>query len=197
MGKLFGFLEYARELPPDRDPLERLNDWNEIRGLLPQEEERRQAARCMACSVPFCHSGQMIGGLPSGCPLGNLIPEWNDLLYRGEWEGAAQRLLMTNSFPEFTGRVCPAPCEGACTCGIHQPQVTIRQNELSIIERAFADGRMQPRPPAVRTADGWPLWAADPRAWPAPSASTATATALPCWSAATAWGDCSPTAFPT
>ena len=84
----------------------------------------------------------MSGGLPSGCPLGNLIPEWNDLLYRGEWEGAAQRLLMTNSFPEFTGRVCPAPCEGACTCGIHQPQVTIRQNELSIIERAFADGRM-------------------------------------------------------
>ena len=151
MGKLFGFLEYARELPPDRDPLERLNDWNEIHGLLPQEEERRQAARCMACSVPFCHSGQMIGGLPSGCPLGNLIPEWNDLLYRGEWEGAAQRLLMTNSFPEFTGRVCPAPCEGACTCGIHQPQVTIRQNELSIIERAFADGHMQPRPPAVRT----------------------------------------------
>ena len=109
MGKLFGFLEYNRELPPDRDPLERLNDWNEIHGLLPQEEERKQAARCMSCSVPFCHSGLMIGGLPSGCPLNNLIPEWNDLLYRGEWEAAAQRLLMTNSFPEFTGRVCPAP----------------------------------------------------------------------------------------
>ena len=151
MGKLFGFLEYNRELPPDRDPLERLNDWNEIHGLLPQEEERQQAARCMSCSVPFCHSGLMIGGLPSGCPLNNLIPEWNDLLYRGEWEAAAQRLLMTNSFPEFTGRVCPAPCEGACTCGIHQPQVTIRQNELSIIENAFASGHMQPHPPATRT----------------------------------------------
>lgn len=101
--------------------------------------------------MPFCHSGLMIGGLPSGCPLNNLIPEWNDLLYRGEWEAAAQRLLMTNSFPEFTGRVCPAPCEGACTCGIHQPQVTIRQNELSIIENAFASGHMQPHPPATRT----------------------------------------------
>lgn len=105
----------------------------------------------MSCSVPFCHSGLMIGGLPSRCPLNNLIPEWNDLLYRGEWEAAAQRLLMTNSFPEFTGRVCPAPCEGACTCGIHQPQVTIRQNELSIIENAFASGHMQPHPPATRT----------------------------------------------
>lgn len=151
MGKLFGFLEYGRELPPDRDPLERLNDWNEIHGLLPEEEERRQAARCMGCAVPFCHSGLMIGGLPSGCPLGNLIPEWNDLLYRGEWEAAAQRLLLTNSFPEFTGRVCPAPCEGACTCGIHQPQVTIRQNELSIIENAFAIGAIQPHPPTLRT----------------------------------------------
>ena len=152
MGKLFGFLEYGRELPPDRDPLERLNDWNEIHGLLPEEEERRQAARCMGCAVPFCHSGLMIGGLPSGCPLGNLIPEWNDLLYRGEWEAAAQRLLLTNSFPEFTGRVCPAPCEGACTCGIHQPQVTIRQNELSIIENAFADGNHAA--PSPRVAHG-------------------------------------------
>ena len=144
-------LALNRALPPDRAPKERLNDWNEIHGLLPQEEERQQAARCMSCSVPFCHSGLMIGGLPSGCPLNNLIPEWNDLLSRGEWEAAAQRLLMTNSFPEFTGRVCPAPCEGACTCGIHQPQVTIRQNELSIIENAFASGHMQPHPPATRT----------------------------------------------
>lgn len=151
MGKLFGFLEYGRELPPDRDPVERVNDWNEIHGLLPKEEEKRQAARCMACAVPFCHSGMMIAGMSSGCPLGNLIPEWNDLLCRGEWEAAAQRLMLTNSFPEFTGRVCPAPCEGACTCGIHQPQVTIRQNELSIIENAFADGNVQPRPPASRS----------------------------------------------
>ena len=151
MGKLFGFLEYERELPTDRDPLERLNDWNEIHGLLPLERQKAQAARCMSCAVPFCHSGMIFGGLPSGCPLHNLIPEWNDLLYRDEWQQAAARLMRTNSFPEFTGRVCPAPCEGACTCGIHQPQVTIRQNELSIIERAFENGLMEPRVPKRRT----------------------------------------------
>lgn len=151
MGKLFGFLEYERELPQDRDPAARLEDWNEIHELLPLEEQKRQAARCMSCAVPFCHSGMVLKGTPTGCPLNNLIPEWNDLLYRGEWKQALDRLLRTNSFPEFTGRVCPALCEGACTCGIHQPQVTIRQNELSIIEHAFENGLMEPRLPEKRS----------------------------------------------
>ena len=151
MGKLFGFLEYERQLPPDRDPALRLGDWNEIHGLLPVRQQKEQAGRCMNCAIPFCQSGMVLKGAVTGCPLGNLIPEWNDLLYRGEWGAAAKRLLRTDSFPEFTGRVCPAPCEGACTCGINQPQVTIRQNELSIIERAFESGLMKPCEPEMRT----------------------------------------------
>jgi len=151
MGKLLGFLEYDRLLPSDRDPLERLNDWNEIHLRLPVEEQREQAARCMYCGIPFCHTGIMLKGAVSGCPLNNLIPEWNDLLYRNQWDAAADRLLRTDSFPEFTGRVCPAPCEGACTCGIHQLPVTIRQNELMLIERAFESGHMQPSTPKHRT----------------------------------------------
>ena len=144
MGKLLGFLEYDRM--PARGPrsagtaerLERNSQW------LPMENQREQAARCMYCGIPFCHTGIMLKGAVSGCPLNNLIPEWNDLLYRNQWNAAADRLLRTDSFPEFTGRVCPAPCEGACTCGIHQPPVTIRQNELMLIEHAFDSGHMQP-----------------------------------------------------
>ncbi|NLO84987.1 MAG: glutamate synthase subunit beta [Clostridiales bacterium] len=151
MGKLFGFMEYQRELPPDRDPILRLGDWDEIHGLLPLKDQKEQAARCMNCAVPFCQSGMELKGVYTGCPLGNLIPEWNDLLYREEWTEAAHRLLLTNSFPEFTGRVCPALCEGACTCGINQPQITIRQNELSIIEHAFKSGMMTPQTPTRRT----------------------------------------------
>ena len=151
MGKLMGFMEYDRCLPPDRDPLERLKDWDEIHEELPLQAQLEQAGRCMYCGVPFCHSGITIKGTPTGCPLGNLIPEWNDLLYRQEWDAAVDRLLRTISFPEFTGRVCPALCEGACTCGIHQPQVTIRQNELTLIEHAFQSGYMKPRPPQTRT----------------------------------------------
>ncbi|MBE0600777.1 MAG: glutamate synthase subunit beta, partial [Firmicutes bacterium] len=151
MGKLLGFLEYERCLPADRDPLERLNDWNEIHKKLTVEEQKEQAARCMYCGIPFCQSGLMIGGSVAGCPLGNLIPEWNDLLYRDQWNAAADRLLHTDSFPEFTGRVCPAPCEGSCTCGIHQPPVTIRQNELMLIEHAFESGHLQPRVPKHRS----------------------------------------------
>jgi len=151
MGKLLGFLEYERCLPSDRKPLERLDDWNEIHKKLPEEVQREQAARCMYCGIPFCHSGLMIGGAVSGCPLGNLIPEWNDLLYRGQWSMAADRLLRTDSFPEFTGRVCPAPCEGACTCGIHQLPVTIRQNELMLIEHAFESGHIKPHVPGQRS----------------------------------------------
>ena len=151
MGKLLGFLEYDRLLPTDRDPLERLNDWNEIHLRLPVEEQREQAARCMYCGIPFCHTGILLKGAVSGCPVNNLIPEWNDLLYRNQWNAAADRLLRTDSFPEFTGRVCPAPCEGACTCGIHQPPVTIRQNELMLIEHAFENGHIQPSVPKART----------------------------------------------
>ena len=117
MGKLMGFMEYDRLLPVDRDPLERLKDWNEIHKTLPVEVQREQAARCMYCGIPFCHMGIVLNGAVSGCPLNNLIPEWNDLLYRDQWNAAADRLLRTDSFPEFTGRVCPAPCEGSCTCG--------------------------------------------------------------------------------
>lgn len=151
MGKLFGFLEYEQELPTDRDPIQRLADWDEVHGLLPLKEQKEQAARCMSCAVPFCQSAMELKGVITGCPLGNLIPEWNDLLYHDEWTEAARRLLLTNSFPEFTGRVCPAPCEGACTCGINQPQITIRQNELSIIEHAFESGLMKPQAMPTRT----------------------------------------------
>jgi len=151
MGKLLGFLEFDRLLPVDRDPLERLNDWNEIHKTLPVDVQKEQAARCMYCAIPFCHSGIMLKGSVSGCPLNNLIPEWNDLLYRDQWDAAADRLLRTDSFPEFTGRVCPAPCEGACTCGIHQPPVTIRQNELMLIEHAFKSKHLKPSIPKQRT----------------------------------------------
>jgi len=151
MGKLMGFMEYDRCLPPDRDPMERLNDWEEIHESLPLKAQMEQAGRCMYCGVPFCHSGISIKGTVTGCPLGNLIPEWNDLLYHQEWDEAVERLIRTIGFPEFTGRVCPALCEGACTCGIHQPMVTIKQNELMLIEHAFETGYMKPRPPKTRT----------------------------------------------
>ena len=151
MGKLLGFLEYDRLLPVDRDPLERLHDWDEIHKTLPVEAQREQAARCMYCAIPFCHMGIPLKGVVTGCPLNNLIPEWNDQLYRDQWNAAADRLLRTDSFPEFTGRVCPAPCEGACTCGIHQTPVTIRQNELMLIEHAFESGHLKPSIPEHRT----------------------------------------------
>jgi len=144
MGKPTGFLEYKRKGLEYRNPLERLNDYDEFQRMLPEEELRKQGARCMDCGVPFCLSG-------TGCPLGNLMPEWNDLIYRGKWREALARLLKTNNFPEFTGRVCPAPCEGACVLGITDPPVTIKLNELAIIERAYAEGWMQPQPPPERT----------------------------------------------
>ena len=149
MGKTTGFMEYKRQLPPDRAPAERIKDWLEIHLQLPEDELRRQGARCMDCGIPFCHSGEIINGMASGCPLHNLIPDWNDMLYRGLWEQALDLLLQTNNFPEFTGRVCPAPCEGACTLGINEPPVTIKNNELAIIEKGFASGWMLPHKPAV------------------------------------------------
>jgi glutamate synthase (NADPH/NADH) small chain len=151
MGKSTGFMEYARELPADREPIERIKDWKEFHTHWTDEKQRLQGARCMDCGIPFCHTGLLIRGAASGCPINNLIPEWNDLIYRGLWKEALARLLKTNNFPEFTGRVCPAPCEGACTVGINEPQVTIKNNECYIIDKAFEEGWIQPEPPQSRT----------------------------------------------
>ena len=151
MGKPTGFMEYNRELPADREPLERLKDWNEFHLHLPEDHLRTQGARCMDCGIPFCHTGMLVSGMACGCPINNLIPEWNDLVYRGLWKQALTRLLRTNNFPEFTGRVCPAPCEGSCTLGSIDPAVTIKNIEVSIIDRAWAEGWIAPNPPQVRT----------------------------------------------
>jgi len=151
MGKPTGFLDYSREVPQDRPPLERIGDWNEFHLALPQEKQVQQGARCMNCGTPFCHTGLLISGMASGCPINNLMPEWNDLIFRNLWHEAINRLHKTNNFPEFTGRVCPAPCEGACVLGINEPPVTIKNNEYTIIERAYAEGWVKPNPPQVRT----------------------------------------------
>lgn len=151
MGKPTGFIEYKRELPEDRKPLERIKDWEEFHLHLDEDKQRVQGARCMDCGIPFCHSGILLNGMASGCPIHNLIPEWNDLMYKGLWKEAVKRLLRTNNFPEFTGRVCPAPCEGACTVGINDPQVTIKSNECAIIDKAFEEGWIVPEPPKNRT----------------------------------------------
>src|SRR6187200_2036200 len=151
MGKPTGFMEYERELPHDRSPLERVKDWNEFHEHFPEEKLRQQGARCMDCGIPFCHTGQLISGMASGCPVNNLIPEWNDLVYRGLWKEALERLHKTNNFPEFTGRVCPAPCEGSCVLGINAPPVTIKNIEVSIIDRGFEEGWVTAQPPERRT----------------------------------------------
>ena len=151
MGKPTGFLEYPRQGNPCQPPLERIGHFGEFHPPLSREERMRQGARCMECGVPFCQSGALLNGMVSGCPLRNLVPEWNDLVYRGRFDAALERLLKTNDFPEFTGRVCPALCEAACTCGLHGDPVTVRDNELGIIEEAWARGLMVPRPPEVRT----------------------------------------------
>jgi glutamate synthase (NADPH/NADH) small chain len=151
MGKTTGFIDYQRELPQDRSPLERLNDWNESHPRVPDELLQRQGARCMDCGTPFCHTGKLMGGMASGCPLNNLIPDWNDLVYRGQWQRALRRLLRTNNFPEFTGRVCPAPCEGSCTVGLGGDPVTIKAIEVNIIDKAFEEGWIGPEVPQVLT----------------------------------------------
>ena len=151
MGKPTGFMEYQRQdchvIPPE----ERIGNWNEFKPLLSREEQQKQAARCMDCGVPFCQAGMMFGNAVSGCPLHNLIPEWNDLIYEGNWEQAYYRLRITNNFPEFTGRVCPSPCEKACSCNLNGDPVTCHNNELAIIENAFNRGLVKPRIPKVRT----------------------------------------------
>ncbi|MGA0053819.1 MAG: glutamate synthase subunit beta [Steroidobacteraceae bacterium] len=151
MGKPTGFIEYLRETPLDRSPIERVKDWREFHHHLDDRSLRNQAARCMDCGVPFCHTGKMISGGAAGCPVNNLIPEWNDLVYRGLWREALDRLHKTNNFPEFTGRVCPAPCEGSCVLGINAPPVTIKNIENTIIERGFEEGWVVPEPPKTRT----------------------------------------------
>ena len=151
MGKPTGFMDYQRQdcyvIPPE----ERIGNWKEFKPLLSREEQQRQAARCMDCGVPFCQAGMMFGNAVSGCPLHNLIPEWNDLVYEGNWAQAYYRLRITNNFPEFTGRVCPSPCEKACSCNLNGEPVTCHNNELAIIENAFNRGLVKPRIPKVRT----------------------------------------------
>lgn len=144
MGKTTGFMEYSRKKVYERAPKERIKDFDLFLIPLDEEERRIQGARCMDCGIPFCQSA-------AGCPIDNLIPEWNDLVYRGHWREALDRLHKTNNFPEFTGLVCPAPCEGACCLGINEPPVTIKNNEYAIIERGFEEGWLQPNPPRHRT----------------------------------------------
>jgi glutamate synthase (NADPH/NADH) small chain len=151
MGKPTGFMEYRRELPPARPPKERVKDWREFHKHLPEEKLRAQGARCMDCGTPFCHTGTILHGMASGCPIFNLIPEWNELVYKGLWREALARLHKTNNFPEFTGRVCPAPCEDACVLAIIEPPVTIKSIECSIIDKAFDEGWVKPEAPGFHT----------------------------------------------
>ncbi|WP_321285477.1 glutamate synthase subunit beta [uncultured Sunxiuqinia sp.] len=151
MGKLTGFLEYRRVANPTRPIDERLKDWNEVYVLRDKDTCEAQGARCMDCGVPFCHRGEMLHNGASGCPVYNLIPEWNDLIYKGRWKEALDRLHHTNNFPEFTGRVCPAPCEAGCVLGINEPAVTIHDNERTIIDNGFENGWVVPEPPETRT----------------------------------------------
>ena len=151
MGKPTGFLEFERNGCAAAAPLERIKHFNEFHTPLSDDERKKQAARCMDCGVPFCQNGKMLRGMISGCPLNNLVPEWNDLLYNGLEEQALRRLLMTNNFPEFTSRVCPALCEKACTCGIYGEPVTVKENENHIIENGFEKGYIKPQIPEVRS----------------------------------------------
>ncbi|MCT7994952.1 glutamate synthase subunit beta [Laspinema olomoucense] len=151
MGKPTGFLEFLRELPSELNPLDRIGNWDEFHLHMEEDKLRTQAARCMDCGTPFCHTGTLISGMASGCPVNNLIPEWNDLVYRGLWHEALDRLHKTNNFPEFTGRVCPAPCEGSCVLGITNPPVTIKNIENTIADKGWDEGWITPEPPEKRT----------------------------------------------
>lgn len=151
MGKPTGFKEFKRTLPTDTAPLERIKNYNEFHDHMPEADLQKQGARCMDCGVPFCHTGNLVAGMASGCPINNIIPEWNDLVYKGLWKEASQRLHKTNNFPEFTGRVCPAPCEGSCVLGIIEPPVTIKNIECSIVDKAFDEGWIVAEKPEKRT----------------------------------------------
>ena len=152
MGKPTGFMEFTRKDFKIEEPKNRINHFNEFHEHLSREEQKLQGARCMDCGVPFCQAGMNICGMTSGCPLHNLIPEWNDLVYTGNWREAYNRLKKTNNFPEFTSRVCPALCEAACTCGLDGEPVATKQNEYAIIENAYEQGYAAPKPPKSRTS---------------------------------------------
>ena len=151
MGKPTGFMDYKREKGKEEAPLRRIKNWGEYASKLTDEALQTQGARCMDCGTPFCHMGIEIQGATAGCPINNLIPEWNDLVYKGKWQEALERLSMTNNFPEFTGRVCPAPCEGSCTLAISDPAVSIKNIERTIIDKGFENGWIVPRIPVERT----------------------------------------------
>jgi glutamate synthase (NADPH) small chain len=151
MGKPTGFMEYKRQPLDERNPAERTKDWSDYTLPLSEEEVRKQGARCMDCGVPTCQSGMELAGVTTGCPVYHLIPEWNDLVYQGQWKEALKREHEMNNFPEFTGFACPAPCEGACVLGINEPPVAIRTVERSIIEKGFEEGWVVPQPPEIRT----------------------------------------------
>ena len=151
MGKPTGFMEIDRQADTETAPLERIRNWQEFKCHGDEKARRAQGARCMDCGTPFCVTGHIISGMASGCPINNLIPEWNDLIFRGRWKEALERLHKTNNFPEFTGRVCPAPCEGSCVLGVIQPPVTIKNNECAIIDRGWQEGWLIPNIPAKRT----------------------------------------------
>ncbi|MCI6035262.1 MAG: glutamate synthase subunit beta [Firmicutes bacterium] len=151
MGKPTGFMEYERQVSVAEEPKERIKHFNEFHTHLPKEKQQLQGARCMECGVPFCQAGMDLCGMTSGCPLHNLVPEWNDLVYTGNWQQAYNRLKKTNNFPEFTSRVCPALCENACTCGLYGDPVATKENEYAIIENAYEKGYAAPHPPKVRT----------------------------------------------
>ena len=151
MGKPTGFMEFDRQDEGKRSAESRIEDWNEFVVEHSEDKLRSQGARCMDCGVPFCHTGEVVQRLATGCPVNNLIPEWNHLVYQGKWKEALQRLHHTNNFPEFTGRVCPAPCEGSCVLGINEPPVTIKSIERTIIDRGFDEGWVAPRIPKKRS----------------------------------------------
>ncbi|MDQ0891000.1 glutamate synthase (NADPH/NADH) small chain [Paenibacillus sp. V4I9] len=151
MGKPTGFIEHSREVATEAAPLVRIGHWKEFATPLTEDKLQTQGSRCMDCGIPFCHTGALISGMAAGCPVNNLIPEWNDLVYRGQWREALDRLHKTNNFPEFTGRVCPAPCEGSCTVGLKDTPVTIKSIEKAIIDKGFDEGWTTPEPPEVRT----------------------------------------------
>jgi glutamate synthase (NADPH/NADH) small chain len=151
MGKPTGFMEFKRELPLAETPAERVRHWREFHAHADGPMLQKQGARCMDCGIPFCHTGTLLDGMASGCPINNLIPEWNDLVYHGLWREALDRLHKTNNFPEFTGRVCPAPCEGSCVLGINEPPVTIKSIESAIVDKGFEEGWIIPEPPPHRT----------------------------------------------
>ena len=153
MGKATGFIEYQRALPVLRAPVDRVQDWNEFHGHLHDSALQEQGARCMDCGVPFCQTGALLGGTAAGCPLHNLIPDWNHLVFTGNWRGALDLLQKTNNFPEFTGRVCPAPCEGSCVLAIEDEPVTIKSIECAIVDRGFDEGWIVPEPPSFRTGN--------------------------------------------